>query len=217
MAVATLVITILAGFQAQDIEYTRELMKKKKVTVGDLSFVFYSLLGEEKTAKEAAEAAEAVVEKGWMPKKWAEDLDENASLGEVSYMICKVLDIKGGFMMRTFGMTKRYCYRECVYQRLVGPNGPHSRVSGRDLLGVYTTLENILEERAEEAGEIEREMLEIPQQEPDPEEDPSKEDDSAEEESPEKEKPAQKEPPQEKKESPEESKKKDPQGRKGDP
>ena len=31
MAVATLVITILAGFQAQDIEYTRELMKKKKV------------------------------------------------------------------------------------------------------------------------------------------------------------------------------------------
>ena len=68
MAVATLVITILAGFQAQDIEYTRELMKKKKVTIGDLSFVFYSLLGAEKPAKEASEAAEVLV--GFDPATW---------------------------------------------------------------------------------------------------------------------------------------------------
>lgn len=154
MAISTILLAMMAGSQAQDIEYTRGLMKKKEVTVGDLSFVFYSLLGKEKTVKEASEAAGALVEKGWMPKKWAKDLGEEASLGEACYLICKVLEIRGGMMMRILGYTRRYCYRECVQRRLVRGNGPHSRLSGRDLLGIYTLLENRLEEKAEaESGD----------------------------------------------------------------
>ena len=60
----------------------------------------------------------------------------------------------GGMMMRILGYTRRYCYRECVQRRLVRGNGPHSRLSGRDLLGIYTLLENRLEEKAEaESGD----------------------------------------------------------------
>ncbi len=150
---AILLLTMLSGTPGQDIEYTRELMKKKKADMGDLSFVFYSLLGKEKPAEKASEAAAALVKKGWMPSKWSKDLEAKITLGDVCYLMCHTLEIKGGMMMRVFGYTRRYCYRECVQRRLVRGNGPHSRVSGRDLLGVYTLLENRLEEKEEKAAE----------------------------------------------------------------
>lgn len=135
---------LLAFLAAQDAEFTRELMKKKKATVADVALVFYSFL-DEKPVKTGKEAAEALVKKGRMPEGW--DLDSNASLGEVCYLICTTLDIQGGATMRVVGVTSRYAYRECAFRGLVKANGPHSAVSGRDLLSIAGRLEEELEKR----------------------------------------------------------------------
>lgn len=137
---------LLAFLAAQDAEFTRELMKKKKATVGDVAMVFYSFL-DEKPVKTPKEALAALAKKNRMPDDW--DLDSNASLGEVCYLICTTLEIEGGVTMRVIGTTPRYAYRECVCRGLVKANGPHSAVSGRDLLSIAGRLEEELEKRAE--------------------------------------------------------------------
>jgi hypothetical protein len=137
-------LTFLAA-AAQDAEFTRELMMKKKATVGDVARVFHAFL-DEKAVRTAKDAAAALAKHGRMPDDW--DLDSNASLGEVCYLLCTTLGIEGGLTMRVIGTTPRYAYRECVYRGLVKPNGPHSAVSGRDLLSIAGRLEEELEKRA---------------------------------------------------------------------
>jgi hypothetical protein len=131
----------------QDADYVRDLMQKKKASVGDVCRVFAAYATDEKPPKTAKEAAQVLVKKGWLPEGWAEDLEENASLGEVSYLLCEALKIKGGLTMRLLGNSSRYAYKECVAKRLVKANGPHSAVSGRDLLGIAGRLEEELEKK----------------------------------------------------------------------
>lgn len=143
----TALLAFLLFGTSQDTEFVRELMKKKKSTVGDAVLCFYSLSGEEKPAKTAKEAADALIKKGWIDEDWKGELDTNASLGEVCRLICAALEIKGGLTMRVLGRTSRYCYRECAAKRLVAPNGPHSAVSGRDLLSIVGRIEEEMEKR----------------------------------------------------------------------
>lgn len=136
---------ILLALGGQDAEFTRELMKKPRATLGDACMVFSALLPGEGTAKTPQEAADRLVKAGRMPASWKESLGGNASLGEVAYLICTHLKIKGGLVMRFTGYTPRYCYRECVARRLLKANGPHSGLTGRDLLGLYGALEQAQE------------------------------------------------------------------------
>lgn len=129
----------------QDAEYTRELMKKKKVSVGDVALVFYSFLEDAKPTTSPKEAAAGLVRAGRMPEGW--DLESNASLGEVCVLVCSTLGIRGGLMMRITGGASRYAYRECVAKNLVRAGGPHSAVPGRDLLSIVGRVEEALEKK----------------------------------------------------------------------
>jgi len=133
---------LLGASPLQDAEYVRELMQKKKATVGDVAMVFYSFLDGVPSTKEPKEAAAALVKAGRMPDGW--DLSSNASLGEACVLICATLKIKGGLMMRLLGNPSRYCYRECVSKGLVRAAGPHSSVSGRDLMSIANRMEEAL-------------------------------------------------------------------------
>ncbi|MBI2901183.1 MAG: hypothetical protein HYY17_13445 [Planctomycetes bacterium] len=141
-----ILLAFLEAPPLQDAEFARELMKKRKSSVADVCLVFYSFLDDAKPTKSPTEAAAALVKARRLPEGW--DLESNASLGEVSYLICTTLGIKGGLTMRVFGNSSRYCYRECVAKRLVQANGPHSAVSGRDLLSIAGRIEDELEKRA---------------------------------------------------------------------
>ena len=66
------------------------------------------------------------------PKKpWK--LEEPLLKGELAYMLCKALRIKGGLHMRLFGSSARYALFELVYMKIMVYGDPREKVSGREL------------------------------------------------------------------------------------
>lgn len=131
----------------QDVDFVRQMMRKRRVTLADVSLAFSSLVGEAEPAKSAKEAAEILRKKNILPGGWQGELQEEVSLGRVCVLVCTTLEIKGGLVMRLFGNAPRTCYRECVSRSLVRANGPHSAVSGRDLLSLVGRVEEEQEKR----------------------------------------------------------------------
>ena len=104
--------------------------------------------------------------KGIIGKRWKYKAEKPLTRGMMAYMICKVLNIKGGLVMRTIngvgrftsfireklklkdglavpdiGMTKRYAYLECQYMGIVPIGHKKTYLTGHDLLALMYRLE----------------------------------------------------------------------------
>lgn len=142
-----LVAAPAATAAAQSLEFQREVAQKRTVTLGDAAMMFYGLVNDPKADLTPEAAFDDLVAKGILPEGWKDDLAGEASLGQLSVLICKTLDLSGGVMMNLTGSFRRYAYRECARLRLVKPAGPHSRVPGRDLIGISGRIEDHLEQK----------------------------------------------------------------------
>ncbi len=129
---------------AQSMEFQREVAQKRAVSFSDVVMMFYGLVNNVDSELTPDKAFDDFVKKGYVPESWKEDLQGEASLGQVCYLVCKMLDISGGVMQWTTCDCRRYCYRECARLRLVKAGGPHSRVPGRDLIGMCGRIEDVL-------------------------------------------------------------------------
>ncbi len=58
--------------------------------------------------------------------------------GVLAYMFCKVLDIKGGILLRLLGMNQRYALKELVYQGIMSSGNEKDIVSGEELVLTLT-------------------------------------------------------------------------------
>ena len=99
-------------------------------------------------------------------KRWKYEAEKPLTRGIVSYMICKVLKIKGGLTMRVInaakscaglmcsglkiknglaapdiGMTKRYAYLECLDMGLMPAGHKETFLTGHDLLALMYRIE----------------------------------------------------------------------------
>lgn len=142
-----LLVAFAAPALAQSIEFQREVAQKRTITLGEAAMIFYGLVNAPKADLTPEAAYTDLVSKGIMPEGWKDDLGGDASLGQVSVLICKTLDISGGAMMNLTGSFRRYSYRECARLRLVKPAGPHSSVPGRDLIAIAGRVEDHLEQK----------------------------------------------------------------------
>jgi hypothetical protein len=105
---------------------------------------------------------ELVVElkkKGIIGKRWKYKAEKPLTRGITAYMICKVLNIKGGLTMRftslickafkikdgftvpDFGMNKRYAYLECQHMGIVPIGHKKTYLTGHDLLALMYRVE----------------------------------------------------------------------------
>lgn len=142
-----LVLILTAGLSAyaQSLEEQRTIAAKKAVTLGDAVLLFYALNFEPDPAVDRERAFDRLTSAGIIPAEWKSELGGEASLGEVCYMICTTLKVKGGLTVRIFGLSRRAAYRECVKAQIVTPSGPHSKVSGKALIGVCGRVEDLLD------------------------------------------------------------------------
>jgi len=76
----------------------------------------------------------AALEKGWLPADAVSDAP--IRLAELSFLITKAFDIKGGAMYSIFP-GPRYAYRELLYLRVIqGMSDPKQTVSGERLMRI---------------------------------------------------------------------------------
>ncbi len=82
--------------------------------------------------------------KGIIGKRWKYKAEKPLTRGTVAYMMCKILNIKGGLTMRLLGTTRRYAYLECQQMGIL-PIG-HSKIylSGHDLLALVYRMEQYI-------------------------------------------------------------------------
>jgi len=130
---------LLGGIDLQaDNSFFRVLAAKPNATMEDGVKMLYMLTtGESSTGKMTfQEICDILSRKGIIRKSYTKNKDRLLNRGQVSYMLCKALGIKGGLTMRIFGVSERYGFRECVYLKLVPPGTQWDRVTGGELLGI---------------------------------------------------------------------------------
>ncbi len=138
----TLIVFIPKSLLA-DTEYYRSLLKKDTAHFIDGCRAIFIVKTNNSEFIEYKSLINILEKSGIVPKKWKYNPERSLTWDTMSYMICKALDIKGGWVMRAFGTTKRYAYRECMFMDLI-PFQIQNRkriLSGIDLLSVMSRLE----------------------------------------------------------------------------
>jgi len=137
-------IALVAGSAHADTSFFRSLLKKDRATFADACRIMAMLHSKSRDAAGFKQDLRVLRKAGVAPVKIMKPKGEPVTVGEVSFMLCKTLGIKGGLTMRVFGTSKRYAYRECVHLGLV-PNVSQRRyVSGEELVGIAGLAEEYM-------------------------------------------------------------------------
>jgi len=129
---------IRTGLHA-DNAFFRVLAAKPNATMEDAVTAIYMLKVEESPAEKMtfATMCDILRQRKLIKTKYAKDPARLVNRGQMAYMICRAIGIKGGLTMRVFGVSERYGYRECVYLKLIPGDGTQAdRISGSELLGI---------------------------------------------------------------------------------
>jgi len=121
-----------------DNAFFRVLAAKPNASMEDAVKALYMLkVGESGVEKMTfTEICDIMKQKGLIKASYGKDPKQLVNRGQVSYMLCKVLGIKGGLTMRIFGVSERYGFRECVYLGLMPVGSQWDKVSGSELMGI---------------------------------------------------------------------------------
>ena len=76
-----------------------------------------------------------------LPEKFDAPADRAVERGPLAVAIVRLLDIKGGVMLRLTG-AQRYAVRELQFLDLYPPSGPNQTFSGTEYLGIIGRLED---------------------------------------------------------------------------
>ncbi len=158
-------ITTLGGLadngNGSSTSFYRDLAKKKAATVEDGYRAICILKADKNEEMKFEERRDYLVKEGIVPESWSLQPQTELTKGKLAYLVCKALEIKGGVIMRVFGVSERYALRELAYLRIMPQKSAHFFVSGTELLAVlsraarYKTKEPV--DAEEEEGELETE------------------------------------------------------------
>jgi hypothetical protein len=133
--------TDLSGFN-----YFRHLITKNVAQQGDACMSVAVMLNIDDEAGDLDSQIKALNERGIIPKKIAADFDPSQPLrkGVAAHMFCKALGIKGGVVLRLFGVSQRYALKELVFENIMFPGYDRDLVSGKELVLILTEAVNYL-------------------------------------------------------------------------
>jgi hypothetical protein len=115
----------------------------RKLTSNDEAFHGLLLyLDGKDDAKDYAGRVAALKSRGMLPKGFDRPSDEAVTRGTLSVSLCKILQIKGGLMMRMVGPMPRYASRELEYRGVYPPSTPQQTFSGTEFVGVIGKLDD---------------------------------------------------------------------------
>jgi hypothetical protein len=84
----------------------------------------------------------ALKARGFLPKSFSEPANLAIERGTLGVITVKILDIKGGWVMRVFGPSPRYALREVVYEGIFPPSSPQQTFSGAEFVGVIGQIDD---------------------------------------------------------------------------
>jgi hypothetical protein len=141
LAVLLFSAALLSAQTAAELE---RILALPALNYGDAAWIILGAAGTVPGESSAAGAYRFAADNKWLPQNAGEE--DPATLGGLSFLIMRALDIKGGLMYTLFP-GPRYGYRELVYRRLI----PGRAYSGMPVSG--ERLLRILNRALEYAGE----------------------------------------------------------------
>ena len=111
------------------------------------------------------EARRAALEaRGIVRPAWGLQREACIDRGSVAYMVCRILQIRGGLNLRLFGTLgvgdRRYAVRELVYLDLMPPGAPYRYMTGSELVDLmaeadrYMAGRGMYEEQAIDVADV---------------------------------------------------------------
>jgi len=95
------------------------------------------------------ERMELLKSKGLLRPDWQFAAGEPVTKGTLAYLVCRALDVKGGLLLRLLP-SKRYAYREAVYQELVTRGSEHEPLTGPEAVGIMGRAARMGQEQSSE-------------------------------------------------------------------
>jgi hypothetical protein len=80
--------------------------------------------------------------RGLLYPQFSHTADDAIRRGDLAVIICRVLDIRGGWIMLVFGPVPRYAVRELVYDGIYPPSSPQQTFSGTEFVGVIGKMDD---------------------------------------------------------------------------
>ena len=77
-----------------------------------------------------------------LPRGFDRPSNEAVRRGTLAVTITRLLNIKGGLIMRLFGPTPRYATRELQYLNILPQSSPHQTLSGMEFVGLIGRIED---------------------------------------------------------------------------
>jgi hypothetical protein len=119
--------------QAINRDYFRRLVKQSRARKVDGVYTVMVLLGKEKQFKTFPEELAYLKNNGYIPKGREWELNDSLTKGELAFMLCKALEVKGGIHMRLFGASPRYALAELTYMGIMTRGREPDIVTGKEL------------------------------------------------------------------------------------
>jgi len=133
----------------KEMDYISTLADKPVASMADAIVTLTLFEGESPWGRGLDELATRLVEKEIFHSDWAMDETDPLTFGKVSYMICQACEIPGGFWMRIFGPSERYCFKEALYLEIIPAGSTHRYLTGEQLLDILSAAHLHCEEMAE--------------------------------------------------------------------
>ena len=140
--VVLLILMVALPVQA-DTSYFRELVNKGNATYYDACRMIAIMeSGQDNQDVKFADLKKGLTELGIISADWdAKKESELVNRGELSYMLFKALEMKGGVTVRIFGVSCRYAFRECVDKKLIVEGYASQLLSGEELISILAEAE----------------------------------------------------------------------------
>ncbi|MFC1646161.1 hypothetical protein ACFL2Y_03180 [Candidatus Omnitrophota bacterium] len=136
-----------------DIVYLTELIPRKVAFGYDACKILVILMKVEDEYINLDAQVDFLNKENLLPEKIAAEFDPMKPLrkGVAAYMFCKALEIKGGVILRVFGINQRYAIKELVFQGIMSSGNVRDIISGDELASMLTQSLHYLAKTAKPA------------------------------------------------------------------
>lgn len=129
--------------------YFSRLITKEVADLSDAYQALVVLMGVDGQYPDTASQFDFLKGEGIIPKSVVQGSDHNTLLrkGAAAYMFAKTMGIKGGIILRIFGLSERYAFKEQVYQGIMYPGNVNDVMSGPELVLTLTQAADHMADR----------------------------------------------------------------------
>jgi len=117
-------------------EYFKSLLSRKVVFFADACKVMTLLLGRQDEYPDTVSQITFLEENNILPQDLSSRPDPKEPLrkGQIAYMLCRALDIKGGLWIHIFGLSQRYAVKELAFEGIAESGNSRDIISGKELI-----------------------------------------------------------------------------------